>query len=65
MSAAAIRTGSLDSEVWKACALPWKPVMTVGRHAHVVRGLLDGCHRVAERHAGLRLNDSVAAGNCD
>ena len=50
-SAARIRYGSVFSDAWKACAVPWKvPEIASGMWIDAV-DLLDGADRIAERDA--------------
>ena len=54
-SAAAISIGSLDSEDWNACALPWKLVAREAGLPSCCSTWWMRCHRVADRHAGLQI----------
>ncbi len=63
-SAARIRYGWLFSELWKACAVPWKlPVMVAGRRMAADARLMASTASPSAA-PGARLNDSVTAGNC-
>ena len=50
-SAAAIRIGVLESDAWKAWALPWKLVASDSRLAELLLDLLDGGNRLPDRNS--------------
>ena len=59
-----MRAGSLDSDDWNACALPWKVVITeegmpISRDASAIAST--ACPSATP---GWRLKVSVTAGNC-
>ena len=53
----------LRSELWNACALPWKLACDRRRQVQLLRGLLDRRHRRADRGVGGRLKLNVTDGN--
>ncbi len=64
MSAAAISAGSLDSEDWKACALPWKVPITDGGIPISRAAWFTASTASPSATPGCRLKLSVTAGNC-
>ena len=58
-----MRTGWLDSDCWKACAVPGEAPLHAGREPDLRLGLLHRLDRVAERLPRARLKEMVTEGN--